>query len=402
MDKTLIGIVGLGGRGFSLVKDLLVDMPNVEISAVCDDFGDRAEKTQAFIQEKTGKRPYVTHVYSELLERDDVEAVLVVTPWETHVPYAIEAMRKKKPVAIEVGGASNLQECWDLVRTWEETQTPFFFLENCCFGRTELFVTNMVRQGLFGEIVHCTGAYAHDLRDEIVGGEQNHHYRLRHYTSRNCENYPTHELGPIAKLLNINSGNRMLTLSSTASKAAGLCEYAKGGHFAQGDIINTVIRCARGETILLTLDTSLPRYYSRDFTVRGTKGMYEEKTNSVFIDGVHKDHFNWKPEWNNAEAYQKKYEHPIWEKFMADGVTGGHGGMDGLVYGAFVECLQKGLPMPIDVYDAAAWMAVTPLSEASVSLNGQPVPMPDFTSGRWLTTTDSMNVYAESMLKIAY
>lgn len=395
MKKTLVGIAGLGGRGFSLLKDLLIDMPNVEISAVCDDYANRAEVAQALIYERTGKKPFATRDYSALVERADVEAVLVVTPWETHIPYAIEAMRKKKPVGIEVGGASSIQECWDLVRTWEETQTPFFFLENCCFGRTELFVTNMVRQGIFGEIVHCAGAYAHDLRSEIAEGDQNHHYRLRHYKSRNCENYPTHELGPIAKLLDINSGNRILTVSSTASKASGMRAYTGGEAFAQGDIVTTVLRCARGETILLSLDTTLPRYYSRDFTVRGTKGMYEEKTNSVFIDGVHKDHFNWKPEWNNAEKYQGMYEHPIWQKFLADGVTGGHGGMDGLVYGAFIDCLQRGLPMPIDVYDAAAWMAVTALSEESISLNGQSVSMPDFTNGRWLTAGDSMNVYAE-------
>ncbi len=392
--KTLIGIAGLGNRGFSLLKDLFIDMPNVEIAAVCDDFGDRAEKAQAFVLEKTGKKPYVAREYSQLVDHPDVEAIIVATPWETHIPYAIEAMKKKKPVAIEVGGASSLQECWDLVHTWEETRTPFFFLENCCFGRMELFVTNMVRQGIFGEIVHCAGAYAHDLRDEIAGGDETHHYRLRHYKARNCENYPTHELGPIAKLLDINAGNRMLTVSSTASKAAGLCTYTKGGQFAQGDVISTVIRCARGETILLSLDTTLPRYYSRDFTVRGTKGMFEEKTNSVFIDGVHEDHFNWKPSWNNAEKYQTEYEHPIWQKFLTDGVTGGHGGMDGLVYGAFVDCLQRGLPMPIDVYDAAAWMAVTALSEQSVSLMGQPVAMPDFTSGRWLTAGDTMNDYA--------
>lgn len=395
MNKTLIGIAGLGSRGFSLVRDLLIDMPNVEIAAVCDDFEDRAEKAQALVYEKTGKKPFATRDYSVLLDRPEVEAVLVVTPWETHIPYAIEAMKKKKPVGIEVGGASSVRECWDLVRTWEETKTPFMFLENCCFGRMELFVTNMVRQGIFGELVHCAGAYAHDLRDEIADGDKNHHYRLRHYKNRNCENYPTHELGPIAKLLDIHSGNRMLTVSSTASKAAGMREYTKGGTFAQGDVISTVVRCARGETILLTLDTTLPRYYCRDFTVRGTRAMFEERTNSIFIDGVHKDHFNWKPSWNNADQYQTEYEHPIWKKFMADGVTGGHGGMDGLVYGAFVDCLQRGLPMPIDVYDAAAWMAVTALSEESVSLMGQPVPMPDFTSGRWLTAGDSMNDYAE-------
>lgn len=393
--KTKIGVVGCGGRGFGLIKDLLTDMPDVEVSAVCDDFEDRAEKAQACVLEKTGKKPAAYHEYEDMLEGREIEAVLVVSPWETHIPFAIRAMEKGIPVGIEVGGATSLDECWRLVRTWEKTRTPFMFLENCCFGRTELMVTNMVRQGLFGEIVHCAGAYAHDLRDEISGGDVNHHYRLRHYRNRNGENYPTHELGPIAKLLDINSGNRMLSLVSMASKAAGLNAYGTPGNFNQGDVVTTLIKCAQGQTVQLCLDTSLPRYYCRDFTVRGTKGMYEERTNSVFIDGVTEDHFNWKPNWNNAEAYQEKYEHPIWEKFLHDGVTGGHGGMDGLVYGAFVKCLQKGWDMPIDVYDAAAWMCITPLSEASIACGGKPVEIPDFTAGRWLTFRDSLNEYAE-------
>ena len=277
------GVAGLGSRGFGLVKDLLMDLQGVEIVAVCDDFGDRAEKAQAAIREKTGKTPKAYRSYDEMLDAGDLDAVLVITPWETHVPFAIRAMEKGIPVGIEVGGATSVQECWDLVRTYEKTRTPFMFLENCCFGRTEMMVTHMVRQGLFGEIVHCAGAYAHDLRDEVAGGDENHHYRLRHYRNRNCENYPTHELGPIAKLLNVNSGNRMLSLTSMASKAAGMNAFGVEGKFNQGDVVTTLIRCAGGETIQLSLDTTLPRYYCRDFTVRGTKGLYEERTNSVYL-----------------------------------------------------------------------------------------------------------------------
>ena len=304
-------------------------------------------------------------------------------------------MEKGIPVGIEVGGATSVQECWDLVRTYEKTRTPFMFLENCCFGRTEMMVTHMVRQGLFGEIVHCAGAYAHDLRDEVAGGNENHHYRLRHYRNRNCENYPTHELGPIAKLLNVNSGNRMLSLTSMASKAAGMNAFGVEGKFNQGDVVTTLIRCAGGETIQLSLDTTLPRYYCRDFTVRGTKGLYEERTNSVYLDGMG-HHFDWNAgHWNNADSYRETYEHPLWQKFISDGVTGGHGGMDGLVYGAFFRCLQKGWPMPLDVYDAAAWMAITPLSEQSIALGSAPVEIPDFTSGRWLISADSIDEYVK-------
>ena len=308
---------------------------------------------------------------------------------------AIDALRAGKPVGIEVCGATSLQQCFDLVRAQEETGTPFMFLENCCYGRTELAVLNMVRQGLFGEIVHCAGGYMHDLREEVAYGQENHHYRLRHYLDRNCENYPTHELGPIAKLLNINDGNRFLSLTATASRAAGMREYlkthtARGADadtvFRQGDIVTTCIRCANGESIVLTLDTTLPRYYCRDFTVRGTKGFYEERTDSVFLDGD--PDLRWKEHWNNFEAYRAKYEHPIWQRFLSDGVVGGHGGMDGLVYRAFFECLQKGLDMPIDVYDAASWMSITPLSEASIQLGGAPQIIPDFTNGRWLARAE--------------
>lgn len=395
MDKIRVGVVGCGGRGRGLMGECFIYIKDMEIAAVCDNFEDRAEKAAEMMYENTGKKPRAFKAFEDMLACPDVEAVLVTSPWETHIPFAIKAMEAGKPVGIEVGGATSLQECWDLVRTWEKTRTPFMFMENCCFGRTELMVTNMVRQGLFGDIVHCAGAYAHDLRDEVAGGDVNHHYRLRHYRNRCCENYPTHELGPIAKLLNINSGNRMLSLTATASKAAGMKAYGAPGSFNQGDIVNTIIKCAGGESILLTLDTTLPRYYSRDFTVRGTKGMYEERTNSVFIDGEHTEHWNWKPNWDNAEKYLEKYEHPIWHKFLNDGVSGGHGGMDGLVFGAFIECLKNGWEMPLDVYDAAAWMAITPLSEKSIATGSSPVEIPDFTSGRWLHMYDSLNEYTK-------
>ena len=396
--KTRIGVVGCGQRGHSLVKDLFCDMPNVQIVAVCDDYPGRAETTARLVKSMSGKACKAYLDYGEMLGDSNIEAVLVVSPWETHIPFAIRAMEAGIPVGIEVAGASNLQECWDLVRTFERTRVPFMFLENCCFGHVEMAVMNMVRKGLFGEIVHCAGAYAHDLRNEIAYGDINHHYRLRHYHNRNGENYPTHELGPIAKLLNINTGNKMLTLTSAASKARGMNAYGAEGVFNQGDIVNTVIKCAGGETILLTLDTTLPRYYCRDFTVRGVNGMYEERTNSIFIDGVHEDHFNWKPNWNNAEEYLKEYDHPLWQAYRKSGLFGGHDGMDALVYGAFVECLQNGWDMPIDVYDAAAWMAITPLSEISIASGSLPVEIPDFTSGRWMNSSDPMNIYANKRL----
>ena len=237
----------------------------------------------------------------------------------------------------------------------------------------------------------------HDLRSEVTRGKENRHYRLRNYLNRNAENYPTHELGPIARILDINHGNRMLTLTSTASISKGMNEYVRRhpdcdqsllhARFAQGDVVNTVITCAGGETILLTLDTSLPRYYSRDFTVCGTKGMYEEKTDSVFLDGLYslEEEFFWNKHWGNAKEYEEQYDHPIWKDFLKSEIKGGHGGMDYLVFREFAQCIRDGRPCPIDVYDAASWMCISVLSEQSIAMGGHPVAIPDFTNGRWMT-----------------
>ena len=394
MQKTKIGVIGVSGRGYGLMSDVLLLMDDVEIAAVCDLYEDRIKAAAALVTEKTGIIPIGTADYREVLANPDVEAVVVSCDWEMHIPIAIAAMRAGKAVGMEVGGAYAVEDCWALVRAQEETGVPCMLLENCCYGRPELMVLNMVRQGVFGDIVHCAGGYCHDLRDEIAFGAENRHYRLRNYMNRNCENYPTHELGPIAKVLGIHSGNRMVSLTSTASKALGMEQFAaakkpedtalRGKKFMQGDIVTTVIRCALGETIVLTLDTTLPRSYSRGFRVRGTKGMYEEETNSIFIDGVHNDHdFEWRSQWDNAGSFRAQYEHPLWAEYEREGVKDGHGGIDWLVLRAFVESVRNKTTPPIDVYDAAAWMSITALSEQSIALGSAPVAIPDFTGGRW-------------------
>ncbi|MBQ1245758.1 MAG: Gfo/Idh/MocA family oxidoreductase [Clostridia bacterium] len=398
-NKVKTAVVGLGGRGFGLLDALLVTMDNVEITAVCDLYPDRLQAGVDSVVRAYGEdhRPFATTDYRDFFGRDDIEAILVLCAWEAHFPIAIDAMEHGIPVAMEVGGAYTIDDCWRLVRTYEKTKTPFMFLENCCYGEAEMLVMNMVKQGLFGEIIHCEGGYRHDLRSEIIYGKENRHYRLHNYLNRNCENYPTHELGPIAQILNINRGNRFLSLNAISSKAAGLNAFAAAhpdanqelatARFAQGDVVTTVITCAHGETITLTLDTTLPRAYSRGFTVQGTKGMYMEDNRSIFLDSDHggADHWDWSPEWNNQVKYLEKYSHPTWVDYHKNGIRGGHGGMDGLVFDAFIECIRLGRPCPIDVYDAVAWMAVTPLSEESIAKGGAPVAFPDFTSGAWCT-----------------
>ena len=390
-----VGVVGLGGRGHGLVKDIMCGREGVHIEAVCDPYPDRVQAPADAVKEINGNTPLIFTDYKELLKLDTLDTIVITAAWEAHIPVAIDAMRAGKAVACEVGGAYSVEQCWDLVRTQEETGMPCMLLENCCYGRDELMVLNMVKKGVLGSIVHCQGGYQHDLRSEVGYGRENRHYRLRDYMNRNCENYPTHELGPIAKVLGINRGNRMVSLTSTASCARGLNEFLKKEKgdsydianypFPQGDIVTTVIKCANGQTIVLTLDTTLPRFYSRGFEVRGTKGLYTEDTHSVFIDGEHnKFDWSWKEQWDNAVKYQETYEHPIWRKFINDGVRGGHGGMDTLVFDAFFTALQEGQPVPIDVYDMAAWMSITALSEQSIALGGAPVAIPDFTNGKWI------------------
>lgn len=389
-ETVRLSVIGLGLRGYSQLK-VLLDMDDVEIVSVCDVHADRVAGAQEAAVKAGKKKPHGTLVTSESIQHRDADAVVIATSWETHVPLAIEALRCGKRVAVEVGGSASVEECWQLVRASEDAKVPVMFLENCCYGETEMALLNMVRQNLFGTVVHCAGGYCHDLRDEVGNGDLTRHYRQNHFLHRNGDLYPTHELGPIANYLKINRGNRMLSLTSMASKACGMHEWLKENRpdsqladavFAQGDIVTTMIRCANGETILLTHDCSLPRFYSRGGVIRGTKGLWMEEGHFILIDrNAAPVEFSHKPE-PDCE-YLQKYSHPLWREYRSFGVRGGHDGMDYLVLRAFIHSIQEQIPPPIDVYDAASWMAVTALSEESIAAGSQPVAIPDFTGGRW-------------------
>lgn len=397
-EKIRLGIIGLGQRG-SILTDTVLACEEAEIIAVSDLYEDRRQQVAKYIFQKTDKKPVEYSDYKDLLADENVTAVLICSSWDEHIKMAIEAMRAGKITAMEVGGAYDVEECWELVRAYEETGTPIMMMENCCFDRFELLSTALARKGKLGEIVHLHGAYSHDLRDEILGGYVKRHYRLDNYKKRNCENYPTHELGPIAKLIDINRGNKMLTVSSFASKGVGLEEFTKneknpdksliGTKFKQGDIITTVITCANGETITLTLDTTLPKYYSREFTVRGTKGLTNQEANMVFLEEAHDSHEFFEPHLllgkylNNAEEYND-YLPEIWKEITPKEKELGHGGMDFLMFKAFFKAVLNEEEMPVDVYDAASWMCITALSEQSIVQGGQPQAVPDFTRGKWI------------------
>ena len=398
MEQWKVGIIGLGGRGMYHLRETLTERNDVYVSAVCDVYEDRCAAGVRTVEEKNGHTPKATRDYREVCESPDVDVVVITSAWENHVPAACLAMECGKQVCTEVGGAYSLDDCWKLVHAYEKTGIHCMMLENCCYDRNELMVMRMVRAGLFGKIVHCEGGYQHDLRDEVSHGEESRHYRLRNYQSRCCDNYPTHALGPIAKLLDVNRGNRMVKLTSMASGAWGLNEYARmhpdtvnsalqSYPFRQSDVVKTLIQCARGETICLTLDTTLPRYYSRNFTVRGTNGYFSENCDGFFFEGKGSE---WDHSfYGNLKEYRKDWEHPVWRKFEEEGVKGGHGGMDWLVFDAYFEALKNGEVPPIDTFDTAAWMAITPLSEISIQQNGAPVDIPDFTRGMWTHRPES-------------
>jgi len=402
--KVRLGFIGVGGMGTNLLRSCL-SMQDVEIPAVCD-IDPKAMARAIDLIEKAGrKRPQAyskdEEDYLNLIVREDLDAVVIATPWLWHTPMCIAAMKAGKHVAPEVWGASNIEECWELVRTAEETGMQCMMLENHCYDRIEMSALQMIREGLFGEMLHYECGYCHDLRNVKFrpgaefgpGSEGEARWRTYHSQFRNGDLYPTHGLGPIANCLDDNRGNRMVSLTSTASKARALHEYVveKGGKdhpnaqvdWTLGDIITTVIKTQRGETVTITHDTNTPRPYSNNMMAQGTKGLWQYHRglcNSVYVEGRSPNH-----KWEAWEKYIPEFEHPLWKKFLSEGVRGDHGGAGYLKLRGFVECIKRDIPTPIDVYDTAAWISVTPLSERSIALGSAPVEFPDFTTGKWMT-----------------
>lgn len=398
MKKLKVGYIGLGRRGYDVLLKCVSKMDDVDVSIICDtreELIDRAKK----IYEDAGKPvPASTTDYRDVIN-SDVEAVFIMTGWNSHVEISKASLLAGKYTGVEVGCVYDIQECHELINAYEQTKAPFMMLENGCYDRRQLMVQNIVRQGLFGELVHCTCGYMHYLnpRELFRPDEENpdaiepiSHYRIEEYIHRNCEQYPTHAVGPLAKLLDINRGNRMLKLVSVPSKSVGLADYAKRklhpdsrfNHvkYNQADIVNTVITCANGETIAITLDTTIPRaFYSENFSVRGTRGMWHEDTECIYFDDMEEGNDN----KHNQDSFYEKYEHPLYKKHNAETLEGGHGGLDWLTCRAFIEAAINGTDTPINAYDTVTWMSLGALSEQSI-LTGSAVEIPDFTRGKWI------------------
>ena len=401
-QKLRLGFIGVGLRGTWLLG-LALRRDDTEVKAVCDVVPEKVERATQMVKESHGNTPKAFSKgekdFLNLVKRDDIDAVIIATPWLWHTPMAVAAMKAGKAAATEVPAAVTLEECWDLVNTSEQTGMPCMMLENVCYRRDVMAVLNMVRQGLFGELIHCQCGYQHDLRgvkfqpgvEYGTKGKDEAVWRTEHSVHRNGDVYPTHGVGPIAKYLDINYGNRFVTLTSTATKSRGLHNYVveRGGEdhpnarieFALGDIITTLIKTANGETILVSHDTNLPRPYSLNFRVQGTRGLWMVDNRSIYLEGKSPEPHRWEP----FDTYQQEFDHPLWKRYESVAAGSGHGGMDFFVINAFIESVKRKEAPPIDVYDAAAWSVISPLSEQSIASGGKPVPFPDFTRGRWVT-----------------
>ena len=405
--KLNLGFIGVGLRGTLHLTNAL-NRDDVNITAICDIDDRRIKIATDLIVEKGHDKPKVfgknDYDYRNLLELKEVDAVIISTPWLWHTRMAKDTMLAGKYTGVEVSAANTLEECWDLVNTHEQTGTHLMILENVNYRRDVLAVLNMVRQNVFGDLVHLRGGYQHDLRFVKLNdgktaygkgvefgdkGISEAAWRTQHSLLRNADVYPTHGLGPIAVMDNINRGNRFTSLTSSATKSSGLHNYIvkHGGKnhpnaklkFKLGDVVTSTIETANGETIILTHDTNLPRPYSLGFRVQGANGLWEVDGNRMYIEGISKPHH-----WDSADEWLKKYDHPLWKKYGEHAEGAGHGGMDFFVLHAFVESAKQNIAPPLDAYDAAAWSAVTPLSELSIDNNGEPQDFPDFTRGMWI------------------
>ena len=392
-DNVRLGVIGTGGRGNALIDNFSA-MPEVRIAALCDKDRDKALRTQAKL-ERAGKLPVAPglytdgeHAFEAMVKRDDLDLVVVATPWIWHTPMALAAMKAGKHVAVEVPAARTLEECWQLVDTSEATRRHCIQLENCCYGENELMVLNMVRAGLFGELTHGAGAYNHDLRSLLFSDQGEGLWRRFEHLNRNGNLYPTHGLGPVAHYMNINRGDRFEYMVSMSSLVASLPAYRKE-HLAandpkqkeiyhEGDLNISLIRTNKGRVITLEHNTSSPQPYDRINLIAGAKGIFRDYPPRVYLDGDPKEDFG------PLDPYKAKYEHTYWkETGELARKLGGHGGMDFVMAYRLAKCMREGKPPDIDVYDAAAWSAPGPLSEASVAKGSAPVQFPDFTRGKW-------------------
>ena len=402
IKKVRVGIIGLGNRGKTLLEMFkwLIEHDKAEIVALSD----LKEKNITLAKEKLSKwQKLQPKTYSKdendwenLAKQDDIDLILITTPWKWHTPMALFGMNHGKHVASEVPIAYSLSDCWDLVETAERTKKHCIMIENCCYNEEELFVLNMIENGVFGDLTHAEGAYLHDLRAHMLSKDYyQDQWRIKHHLDRDGNFYTTHGLGPLSFYFNIGRGDTYSYLTSMSSRELNLSQTAKKmkspyTEFKCGDMNSTMIKTELGKTMLLQFDVHTGRPYSRINKVVGTKAVHDGYPSRLFIDS--EEPVFWGHKWLDDKAYKgykEKYTHPIIKKLktISQEYKQGHGGMDFVMIYRLITCLNRGLALDINVYDSAMWSAVTPLSELSVASNSLPLPFPDFTGGKWKNKT---------------
>lgn len=386
------GIIGTGGRGTHLMSELL-KMDDVEIVAVCDLSKQKAENAASICKQTKNQQTKVysgdQKTYLEMLDNEKLDVVIIATYWDSHASIALDAMKRGVYPGIEVPAALTLDHCWELTETSEKTGIPCMMLENWSFRRDNLAVLNMIRGGLFGDIVHSHCAHSHDCIDhwffDAKSGEQK--WPARYLIENNRDQYPTHSVGPVLSWLDINCGDVVTEIYSTATASKGINAYFKRKfgenhpntaiQYKQGDIVTSVLKTARGKTFVINYDMQLPRPYSNRWLVQGTLGVYDEEKNSIYLEGKSPDYHQWEP-W---KPYEEKYLHKWW---LEGDKGGGHGGVDYIMLREFINAVRKIESTPIDVYDSMVMSAIVELSGISIQKN-KPVEFPDFTKGKWKT-----------------
>jgi hypothetical protein len=394
MDIVRVGIIGVGSRGTGAVRRLL-QIDNLEIKAIADQHEDRVKNAQKMVEDfgMPAAAEYFGNLteWKKLCERDDIDLVYICTPWAWHTPMAVYAMEQGKHTATEVPAAKTMEECWQLVETSEKTKKHCMMLENCCYDFFELMTLNMARQGVFGEIVHVEGSYIHTLLEMLFHkNSYSDMWRLEE-NKREGNLYPTHGLGPVCQILNINRGDKMDYLTSMSSNDFQLAMKAEemaaqddfyskyAGISYRGNMNTSIVKTNLGKTIMIQHDITSPRPYSRIHLVSGTKGVAQKWPEPAKIALGH--------EWMSQEEMKKLEEEYTPEIVKHIGniarEIGGHGGMDFIMDWRLIDCLRNGLPLDQDVYDAATWSSITPLSEWSVTNRSNSIDVPDFTGGAW-------------------
>jgi hypothetical protein len=403
LERVRVAFIGCGGRGNSLIREVL-GVEFADITAVCDLRGERAESAANRIEKARGKRPAVfggdEHIWEKLCEVSDIDVVYIATPWEWHVPMALRAMERGKHAFVEVAAAVTVNDCWWLVDTSESTQRHCVMLENCCYGENELFVLNMARAGVFGELTHAECAYIHELRAMLFKLGTEGDWRRAYHTRYDANLYPTHGLGPVAQYLGVGRGDQFKFLVSMSSPEKGLSKWLKeqnpnGGQHANekyvcGDMNTSLVKTELGRTIMIQHDVISPRPYSRINALSGTGATFFDYPARLALNqpGDYGLEAKGSHEWL-ADADMKKmreqFTHPLWRKLAKRAKDSGHGGMDFVMNWRHLDCIRQGITPDSVVYDAAAWSSIIGLSAHSVTTGSAPVNFPDFTRGLWKT-----------------